>query len=224
MGAQYRGEVTLPPAANPDLGTPRRWGVFGVGLSCLAFGIAMSIRADLGVGSWQVFETGLTEATGASYGTVVLAESVVALAVAWTWFKERPWLATGILAFTGIGIGALLDVIVTPEAFAARVGLLVVGTGLIAVGVAFYLAANLGASAQDSLFVGFYRRYRVRPGVVRFVMDALLVVTGFALGGQLGVGTVLATLAVPLAIEPALLFGHRLARTPPPAALIESRQ
>lgn len=209
--------------AHPGLGTPRRWGVFGGGLVCLVLGIAMSIRADLGVGSWQVFETGLAAATGASYGTVVLVESVVALAVAWVWFRERPWLATVVLAFAGVGIGALLDVIATPEPLVGRMALLLVGTGLIVVGVAFYLAANLGASAQDSLFVGFYRRYRVRPGVVRFAMDALLVVTGFALGGQLGVGTIMATFLIPLAIEPALLVGHRLAATPPPVALRRSR-
>jgi len=210
----------VPDRAGPQpFGTPRRWAVFAVGVACLVTGIALAITADLGVGSWQVLETGLVEATGLGFGAVVLLESAVALAIAWAWLGERPWIATVVLAVGGTGIGALLDVLDTPAALAGRIGLLAVGMPLLAVGVAFYLAADLGASAQDALFVGFYRRYEVRPAVVRFALDAGAVVAGFALGGQLGVGTVVVTVLVPAIIEPALRLGHRLAGTPLPAAL-----
>jgi uncharacterized membrane protein YczE len=201
-------------------GSPRRWAVFAMGLCSLLGGIAISIRAELGVGSWQVFETGLVETTGASFGVVVFAEAVVALTLAWVWLGERPWIATVVLAFGGVGIGALLGVVDTPGSLAGRVVLLSAGIVLIAVGVAFYLAADLGASAQDALFVGFYRRYGVRPAAVRFGLDASLVAAGFALGGQLGLGTIAVTLAVPALIEPALRLGHHLARTPLPAAMV----
>lgn len=193
--------------------------MFTVGLTCLVTGIALSVAAELGVGSWQVLETGLVETTGAGYGVVVFAESVLAVSLAWIWLGQRPWIATVVLAFAGIGISGLLAVLVTPDAMVARLGLLAAGTVLIAVGVAFYLAADLGASAQDSLFVGLYRRYLVRPGVVRFGLDATLVAVGALLGGQLGAGTVAVTVAVPVIIEPALRAGHRLAATPLPAAL-----
>lgn len=182
-------------------------------------GIALSITADLGVGSWQVFETGLVETTGAGFGTVVFFEALVALALAWVWLGERPWIATAILAGGGVGIGALLGVLSTPASLWARTLLLAAGISLLAVGVAFYLASDLGASAQDALFVGFYRKYGVRPAVVRFALDATLVGAGFALGGQLGAGTVAVTLLVPALIEPALRVGHRLAATPVPDAL-----
>ncbi|HAS11527.1 MAG TPA: hypothetical protein DCS55_13595 [Acidimicrobiaceae bacterium] len=205
----------------PDqpFGTPRRWGVFVAGVACLLTGISLAITAELGVGSWQVFETGLVEATGLGFGVVVLGEALAALALAWFWLGERPWIATLVLAFGGVFIGVLLDVLSTPDLLAARIALLGVGAALIAVGVAFYLAADLGPSAQDALFVGIYRRYEVRPAVVRFALDGSLVVGGFLLGGQLGAGTVAMTVLVPALIEPALRVGHRLADTPVPAAL-----
>lgn len=203
-------------------GSPRRWGVFVVGIAALLAGISLAITAELGVGSWQVFETGLVEATGLPFGTVVLGEALAALALAWFWLGERPWIATLVLAFGGVGIGALLAILSTPDALAVRIGLLAMGTGLIAVGVAFYLAADLGPSAQDALFVGIYRRYEVRPAVVRFALDGTLVAAGFLLGGQLGAGTVVMTILVPALIEPALRLGHRLADTPVPAALARS--
>jgi len=110
-------------------------------------------------------------------------------------------------------------VLSTPDGLVARGLLLAAGIALLAVGVAFYLASDLGASAQDALFVGFYRKYRVRPALVRLVMDVSLVAAGFALGGQLGAGTLAVTVLLPAFIEPALRVGHRLAATPPPAAL-----
>jgi uncharacterized protein len=205
-------------------GTPRRWAVFVVGVTSLITGISLAITADLGVGSWQVFETGLVETTGLGFGIVVLLEALVALTIAWVWLGERPWIATGVLACGGIGIGALLDVLSTPGTLAGRIAMLALGIALLAVGVAFYLAADLGASAQDALFVGFYRRYGVRPAVVRFVLDGSLVAAGFVLGGQLGAGTVAVTVLVPLLIEPALRIGHGLARTPVPAALVKAHR
>lgn len=203
----------------PVFGTPRRWLVFVVGVGFLMAGIALSVSADLGVGSWQVLETGVMETTGFSFAVVVMLESVVALTLAWVWLRQRPWIATVLLAFAGIGIGAMIDALSTPEAVAGQITMLAVGVVLIGVGVAFYLASDLGASAQDAMFVGFYRTYPVRPGLVRLGLDATLVVTGALLGGQIGAGTVLVTIAVPVVIEPALRAGHRLAGTPLPAAL-----
>lgn len=189
-------------------------------MACLMSGIAVSITADLGVGSWQVLETGLVNVTGAGFGLVVFAEAAVALTLAWVWLGERPWIATVILAAAGIGIGAMLDALSTPAGLPGQIAMLTVGTGLMAVGIAFYLASDLGASAQDALFVGFYRKYGVRPGLVRFGLDATLVLGGLVLGGQFGAGTVAVTLMVPVLIEPALRIGHRLAATPLPAALV----
>ncbi len=211
--------MVIAPARTEPFGTARRWAVFVVGVCCLLTGISLSITADLGVGSWQVFETGLVEATGAGFGVVVFVEAAVALTLAWVWLGERPWIATAVLAGGGVGIGLLLEVLSTPDGLVARGLLLAAGIALLAVGVAFYLASDLGASAQDALFVGFYRKYRVRPALVRLVMDVSLVAAGFALGGQLGAGTLAVTVALPAFIEPALRVGHRLAATPPPAAL-----
>lgn len=220
---QPTGPADLPfqpePDGAPGFGTPRRWLVFVVGVACLIGGISLSVTAELGVGSWQVLETGLVETTGASYGVVVLVVSALAIALAWLWLGQRPWIATVILSFGGVGIGALLAVLSTPGSLALRVVFLTAGMVLIAFGVAFYLASELGASAQDSLFVGFYRTYGVRPGIVRFGLDGSLVVMGALLGGQFGAGTVAVTVVVPALIEPALRAGHRLAATPLPAAL-----
>src|SRR5690606_36598574 len=120
-----------------------RWGVIVLGVVFLISGIALSITADLGVGSWQVLETGLVETTGFGYGAVVLVEATVAIALAWIWLGQRPWIATAVFAFGGVGIGAMLGLLSTPDAMVGRLAFLAVGMVLLAVGVAFYLASDL---------------------------------------------------------------------------------
>ena len=215
----YRGAVTTLRTPTPGLGTPRRWAVFGLGVALLLTGIATSINAGLGVGSWQVLETGLARVTGAGLDLVIFGEAALAILLAWVWLGERPWIATVLLAFGGIGITAALDVVPVPGTVLGQAVQLGAGMVLLAFGVAFYLASDLGASAQDSLFVGIYRKYRLRPAWVRFGVDALVVGLGILLGGQFGVGTFAVTLGVPLMIEPALRLGHRLADTPLPEAM-----
>lgn len=203
-------------ATGSSWGTPRRWLVFLLGVTLLGSGVALSITADVGVGSWQVLETGLVEATGLPFGVVVIAESLVALALAWVWLRQPPGIATVVIAL-GLGplVGVLLEVLPAPASTALGVGQFALGTICIGVGVGFYVAAELGPSAQDALFVGLYRHYPIRPGTARFALDATLVLLGFALGGQLGVGTLVVTLGLPFVVEPALTVGHRLAGTSP---------
>lgn len=202
--------------ALPVWGTPRRWLVFLLGVTCLGSGVALSVTADVGVGSWQVLETGLVEATGLSFGVIVILESLVALTLAWVWLRQPPGIATVVIAL-GLGplIGVVLEVLPAPASLAWGVAQFAVGTALIGTGVGFYVAAELGPSAQDALFVGLYRRYPIRPGTARFALDASLVVLGFLLGGQLGIGTVVVTLGLPVVVEYALRLGHRMADTRP---------
>lgn len=210
------GPLQTTPSA--PWGTPRRWLVFLLGVVLLGSGVAFSITADVGVGSWQVLETGLVEFTGLPFGVVVIAESLVALALAWVWLRQPPGIATVIIAF-GLGplVGVMLEVLPAPASTPLGIGQFALGTVLIGTGVGFYVAAELGPSAQDALFVGLYRRYPIRPGTARFALDATLVVLGFALGGQLGIGTVVVTFGLPFVVEPALTVGHRMAGTRPVA-------
>ena len=199
-------------------GTSRQWAVLVVGMLLLGIGVAISIQAAaevrLGVGSWQVFETGLVEFTGARFGVVVFVESFVALALAWVLFRIPPGPATLFIAlFIGPMVDVLLGVIPSPTTFGPAVAMFVAGTVGVGLGVGLYVSADLGPSAQDSLFVGMFTRLNMRPAVARLVLDGLLTIGGWLLGGTIGVGTVLVLLIVPPAVERSLLLGQRLAGT-----------
>ncbi len=206
--------VTSAPGRS-GLGTPRQYAVLLGGAVLLALGVALTLLADLGVGSWQVFETGIMAATGATFAVVAVVESLLVLVVAWAWLAQRPGPATVLFALAvGPLVGWLLDVVPGVTTAVPAGPQLVVGMVLIGIGVGFYVGAGLGASAQDSLFVGLITRFRLRPRDARLLTDGALVVAGWLLGGQVGVGTVLLTIGLPLVVEPGMRAGARLAGQP----------
>lgn len=209
---------------SPIMATPapthrlvRRWATFLAGATLLLSGVAATIVSGIGAGSWQAFETGLVAATGAPLGTVLVVESLVALALAWLLFRQPPGPATLILALAGGPvIDLLVDVLPNPASFGAGVVWSLVGSVLIGLGVGMYVPADLGPTAQDALFVGLYRRLRWRPGVAKFALDLLLVLAGWLLGGQVGLGTVLVTIVVPPIVDTTMPRCRQLARTAGP--------
>ncbi len=193
------------------LGHRRQWYVLLLGAVMIATGVALTITAELGVGSWQVFETGLMEVSGASFGVVAVVESLVALAIAWAWLAQRPGPATVLFALAvGPLVGAFLGML-TPTTGAVAAAQLVAGMVVIGLGVGLYVGAGLGASAQDSLFVGICSRFGMRPRDARALTDVSLVTAGWLLGGQVGIGTIAITIGLPLVVEPGIRAGARLA-------------
>ena len=68
-------------------------------------------------------------------------------------------------------------------------------------GSAFYIAAQMGAGPRDSLMLVVSQRLGVRIGFSRTAVELLALVTGFALGGTIGLGTVVFALGIGPAVE-----------------------
>lgn len=202
------------------LGTPRQWAVMVPGMALLLTGVALTIAAGVdvpfGAGSWQAFETGLVATLGVPLGTVIIVESLLVLVLAWGLLRVRPGPGTLVLAaLGGPFIATLLEALPTPGTWPGAAATFVVGALLVATGLGLYIGADLGASAQDMLFVGLYTRLPMSPGGARFALDLALGLAGFALGGQVGVGTLLVLVVVPPVVDRALPLGRRLAGAPP---------
>ena len=82
-----------------------------------------------------------------------------------------------------------------------RVLLVVAGVALFGVGTALYIGAGLGAGPRDSLMLIGSRRTGLRIAVIRFSMEAVVVLTGFVLGGTVGIGTLAFALLIGPAVE-----------------------
>ena len=178
---------------------------------------AMMVLAALGLDPWDVLHQGLSRTFGLAIGTWAVIVSVIVLA-AWWPLRQRPGIGTAANAVTvGLVMDVMLALVSAPHALWARVVLLVLGVAGNGVATGLYIGAGLGPGPRDGLSTGIAGRgYSMR--VVRTCVEATVLVVGFALGGTVGVGTVLYALAIgPITHQtiPGLTVGWRGARRGP---------
>ena len=70
------------------------------------------------------------------------------------------------------------------------------GLELLALGTWMYMRSALGAGPRDALMVALARKTGRSAGVCRICADILVTVSGFLLGGQFGIGTVISALGL----------------------------
>jgi uncharacterized membrane protein YczE len=182
-----------------------------IGLFLYGATAAMMVLAGLGLDPWDVLHQGLSRTFGLGIGTwAILASFVVLLG----WLPLRQRLGVGTVAnavLVGASMDLVLAVVEPPEALWARIVLLVGGVVGNGIATGFYIGAGLGPGARDGLTTGLAARgHSIR--VVRTTIEAGVLVTGFLLGGTVGVGTVLYAVAIGSITHrtiPALAIGRR---------------
>ncbi|MEU1705574.1 hypothetical protein ABZ478_09225 [Streptomyces sp. NPDC005706] len=170
------------------------------GLALYGASSALLVAAGLGLEPWNVLHQGLAELTGLTIGVVSIAVGAVVLLL-WIPLRQRPGLGTVSNVFVvGLAMDGTLALLPDVHALAVRVPLLVAGIVLNGAATGLYIAASFGPGPRDGLMTGLHRRTGRSIRLMRTVVEVTVVVTGFALGGTIGIGTVLYAVSIgPLA-------------------------
>jgi uncharacterized membrane protein YczE len=174
----------------------RRFPPLIAGLIIMGLSISLSVRAELGLAPWDVFHQGVADLLDISIGVVVV---LVGFVVLLAWIPLRQHLGIGSVINT-LTVGFIADfglaAIPVQTTLAVRVGLLalaILGFGL---GGGLYIGAGLGPGPRDGLMTAITARFGYRLWMVRTVLELSVLVVGVALGGKVGVGTVLIALSL----------------------------
>ncbi|GLW45894.1 membrane protein [Streptomyces sp. NBRC 14336] len=170
------------------------------GLALYGASSALLVEAGLGLEPWNVLHQGLAELTGLTIGVVSIIVGAAVLLL-WIPLRQRPGLGTVSNVFVvGIAMDATLAAVPAAHSLAVRIPLLVAGIVLNGVATGLYIAASFGPGPRDGLMTGLHRRTGRSIRLMRTGIEIAVVITGFLLGGTVGVGTVLYALAIgPLA-------------------------
>jgi len=160
------------------------------GIVVLSFGVTLIIQARLGVSPYDVLHQGLAKVTGVSFGVVVVALGLLIL-LAWIPLGQRFGVGTVINTLTvGFIVDAGLQVIGAPDELVLRWPMLFVGIVVTALGMGLYIGAGLGPGPRDGLMTGISAKgYPL--WLVRTLLELAALAIGWALGGDVGIGTVL---------------------------------
>lgn len=172
------------------------WIRIAAGLLVFAFGVHLTIHANIGLAPWDCLGMGVASHTPLNYG---LAMTSIALAV----------LGIDLLLKERIGFGTIIDALLTgnfvqlfndldplPENESLLLGVLWMLTGFVfmALGMMIYMRAEQGCGPRDSLLVGLGKRMpRIPIGIVEVLLWAVVLLGGWLLGGPVGLGTLLST-------------------------------
>jgi uncharacterized membrane protein YczE len=186
-----------------------------IGLFLYGFAIAMMVRAAIGVGPWDVLSQGVSRHTGIPFGWVTDIIGALVLLL-WIPIRQRPGVGT-LLNVLLIGPSAQVGLIVIPvqHTLWLQVLLFVGGLLLLAVATGLYIGARLGPGPRDGLMTGIHARFGWRIWRVRTGIELAVLLVGWLLGGNVGVGTIafavlvgpLVNLAMPLLRVPELPAG-----------------
>ena len=189
------------------------------GLLLYGFSAGLLIEAALGIDPWDVFHQGLANKTGITIGTVTILVGVIVL-LGWIPLRQRPGLGTIANAvIIGLAMDGSLNLLPTPDHIAWRTIFLVSGIAFGGIATGLYIGAGMGPGPRDGLMTGIAARgHSIR--VVRTGLEVTVLIFGWILGGNVGVGTVAYALLIgPIAhvTIPAFTIGNAEPAIPPEA-------
>lgn len=170
-----------------------------MGLWLFGASVGLLVRADLGLDPWDVLHQGISRRSGISIGLVVIATSVLVLAL-WIPLRQRPGFGTlANVVLVGLSLDATLAVMPAPTQLPWQIACLVAGILGNAVATGLYIGAGLGPGPRDGLMTGLAAR-GVSIRLARTAIEVGVLALGWLLGGTVGLGTVAYALAIgPLA-------------------------
>ncbi len=172
----------------------KEWCQIVAGLIVFAFGVHLTIYANIGLAPWDCLGMGIARHTVLNFG---LSMTVMALVI----------VVIDLLMKERIGFGTLIDALLTgnlvqlyntvnplPENHNLWLGILIMAAGFVfmALGMWIYMRSAQCCGPRDSLLVGLGKRMpKVPIGIVEIILWSGVFVAGWLLGGPIGIGTLI---------------------------------
>lgn len=182
------------------------------GLLLYGAGCALMVHAGIGLDPWTVFAQGLSVQTGIGIGWVT---NIVGFFVLLLWIPLRQRPGTGTLAnilLVGTSMQLTLEFLPDISGFGLQLLLFLAGIAVVAVASGLYIGARFGPGPRDGLMTGLNSRLGWPIWMARLIVELSVLAAGWALGGTVGLGTILFAVLIGPAVHVALPVFDRRAR------------
>ncbi len=168
------------------------------------------IRARFGVAPTDTLNKGFADNTNIRFGLgfIVVSAGLYLIGFA-LGSPPGPGSIVGSLVIGNV-IDVMLGLVDEPKALLVRILFFTAGIVLVSAGICLAISTNLGAGPSEVVMLGLHRK-GLSLVVSRWIVDGFQMGLGFALGGPLGIGTVIFLLTM----APLINVGLRLLRYTP---------
>lgn len=162
-----------------------------IGYFLYGLGIVLTVNANQGLAPWSVLDQGLSNQLHITMGVATQVVGLVILVLDFIFGERLGWGTIGNVVF----IGAFLDLIMLnnwipiPESIVVSYGMMLVGLVVMALATYSYLSAQLGAGPRDGLMIALTKRINLSVGWIRNMIEVVVLVAGYFMGGSVGFGT-----------------------------------
>ena len=192
-----------------------------LGLCIAHLGVTLFLQSDLGSDPFNVFVQGLyrglpwSQWSFMTHGRVHLLVSLLIMLVLLV--VDRSYVRIGTVLCMALG-GPIIDVFTVLLApvihgglpLAARLAALIAGCVILAFGMTIVIRSEAGTGPNDLVAVDISDKSKKPIGPVRVAVDVCFAAIGFALGGVLGLGTVICAFVVGPAAQIFLPVSRRI--------------
>ena len=168
-----------------------RLSILSFGLFLFGIGESLLIVSNIGNSPWTVLSQGLSTQLDLSVGHSTFLVSLFVLLL-WIPLREKPGfgtLANILIIALAIDLGIFLFPI--QKHFLLEILYVLLGIALVGFGSALYITCGLGSGPRDGWMTALHRRTGIPVSRVRLGIEVLVLVTGWAMGGVIGLGTAL---------------------------------
>jgi len=161
------------------------------GLTLFGLGEGLLLVSLTGASPWSVLAQGISLNIDLSIGLITFFISLFVIFL-WIFLDQKPGIGT---ILNAIIIAFMIDISITfvdtPGNYFSQLMMAVISVLLVGLGSGFYLIANLGPGPRDGLMTGLQRKTKLPIALVRAFLEITVVITGWYLGGTVGLGTLL---------------------------------
>lgn len=206
--------------------------LFFIGMTIIQFGVALFLKTQIGSDPMTVFTQGLADAlnktpikdlgfvkmiagsntvtTGVANMIILVILTVIILIV------DRKRINIGTLICV-VGVGPIIDLGVKVISYFpvennnlfVKMLLVLFGCLIIAVGFSVLSASDIGVAPNDIIPFIIQDKTKAQYRTVRIIMDAVLLIGGYLLGGVVGIGTIISMIATGPFIQMFLPYGQK---------------
>lgn len=172
-----------------------------LGQSIIGAGINLMIYVNLGVDPLGVFHTGVASVFNTTFAMALFIENAIALVIVFFIDKKYINIATVaslfVVSLVSGPIMKFYELVISDHLpFFARVLLLLLACTILAIGLNFYVLADLGMGAVDAFPEMIANKGNFEIGPVKVIVDLVFLGAGILMGGSLGIGTFISAFAV----------------------------
>ena len=161
------------------------------GLTLFGLGEGLLLVSLTGASPWSVLAQGISLHVDLSIGVITFFVSLFVIFL-WIFLDQKIGIGT---ILNAIIIAFMIDIsiayVATPSNYFSQLIMAIISVLLVGLGSGFYLIANLGPGPRDGLMTGLQKKTNLPIASVRAFLEITVVITGWYLGGTVGLGTLL---------------------------------